>query len=482
MKVMVVEDEPISREAIATLVTMTGHEVVLCPDAESAWSDWKKEWMPILLIDWFLPKMDGLELCRRIREAPQGRDCVILMITVKNSSGDLLQILDAGADDYMAKPLNFPLLKIRLSVAEHLYYHRLQWKKAEAILGISERLKEQSDDHIAIVGKDYSYQQVNQSYSTAHGLSSAEIVKMSVVKLIGESNFHNKVKSHIDRALAGETLVDETWWTFKNLGQRYITVTYSPLFSSAHQVESVIIVFRDRTKLKKEELALSQTNLETSTLSRRFIEVQEDERQRIAHVLHDTVGQSLTELKMNLHQFHNIAPDEEMATPLKNSLNIVDGMIKDFRDMSLDLRPSLLDGRGFIQAIREYASRLAKRGDWTLKFHIPEEPISGFNPEEIAASFRFVQEALTNTLQHAQATVVEITLSDHTNALEISVQDNGRGFDTEETRAKNTPLNFFGLRGIQERLQSVGGHMVIDSSPEQGTTVRAHIPLSAAYT
>lgn len=117
MKILIVEDDQVTRQFYLTIARSCGLAPVAFPDAESAWESCQKESYSIAILDWVLPGMDGLTLCKKYRELPNGSQCVILVSTIRNSEEDFQAVLAAGADDYIAKPVTANLLKIRLEIA-----------------------------------------------------------------------------------------------------------------------------------------------------------------------------------------------------------------------------------------------------------------------------------------------------------------------------------------------------------------------------
>ena len=118
MHVLLVEDDPEMRVLLKTVLELRGHIVTAFGDGESAWLACQERHYPLLILDWLLPGMDGLELCRKVRDHQTLPASLILVITVRTQPGDLEQVLAAGADDYLAKPVDLQLLNIRLTIAE----------------------------------------------------------------------------------------------------------------------------------------------------------------------------------------------------------------------------------------------------------------------------------------------------------------------------------------------------------------------------
>jgi len=118
MKILLVEDHPGSRRNLQRLIERRGHEVVGVGSAEEAEAALAAGSFPFLILDWMLPGKSGVELCRQLRAQPNGDEMFILLVTARADTADLEQALEAGANDYLTKPLDLELLNVRLSVAE----------------------------------------------------------------------------------------------------------------------------------------------------------------------------------------------------------------------------------------------------------------------------------------------------------------------------------------------------------------------------
>lgn len=134
MKALLIEDDPVGRRQLEAALSSRGHDVTACADAESAWEIFQREPHALVVADWLLPGMDGLELCRNIRALPDGDRSVILVITSRDQPDDLQEVLDAGANDYLAKPVEMAFLQVRLILAERQVAEIDQRKRTEAAL------------------------------------------------------------------------------------------------------------------------------------------------------------------------------------------------------------------------------------------------------------------------------------------------------------------------------------------------------------
>jgi signal transduction histidine kinase len=229
-------------------------------------------------------------------------------------------------------------------------------------------------------------------------------------------------------------------------------------------------VVRDITERKRAQEALQ-------TYTRRLIEAQEAERQHIARELHDEIGQVLTAVKMNLQSIQRSSSDAAWVPPLAESVDIVDEALGRVRELSIELRPSLLDDLGLSAALRWYVDRYAQRTG------IRAEVINGFEedsrlPRDLeTACFRIAQEALTNVARHARAERVSICLERSRERVLLSIIDDGVGFNVETLFHSASVVAALGLRGMEERALAVSGKIEIESALTRGTSIRATFPL-----
>ena len=141
MRVLLVEDDPDLRLLVENILVGRGHSVASFSDAESAWAGCQRDEYPLMILDWMLPAMDGLELCRRIRSAVGGEDVVIVMITAHQETNHLAKILSAGADDYVSKPFEVEFFEVRLEIAARQVETKASRRRAEDAARAAARLQ-----------------------------------------------------------------------------------------------------------------------------------------------------------------------------------------------------------------------------------------------------------------------------------------------------------------------------------------------------
>jgi signal transduction histidine kinase len=213
-------------------------------------------------------------------------------------------------------------------------------------------------------------------------------------------------------------------------------------------------------------------------LSHRLIDAQEAERQRLARELHDQIGQSLTAAQLSLQALQP-SVDAASAGRVEDSLAIIDEALQQVHDLSLDLRPSLLDDLGLVAALRWYIDRLARNAG--LLGSVTADMLEArLAPQIETACFRIAQEALTNVLRHANARTVWVELTHVDSKFQLVVRDDGVGFDVRAVMRRTGPDASLGLQGMQERALAIGSGVYIDSKPGSGTEIRVSVPLETS--
>jgi PAS domain S-box-containing protein len=235
----------------------------------------------------------------------------------------------------------------------------------------------------------------------------------------------------------------------------------------------------DITERKKAEAAIRSAKDRLQLLSRRLLEVQESDRRMLARELHDEIGQMLTAAKIDLEVVRRSPLQENLAARLDSSVATLDQCLRQVRNLSLSLRPSMLDDLGLVAALRWQLDHLSQR----VGFHaqlIADEVPGRFHPDIDTACFRIVQEALTNVARHAEANNVEVELRVRGREILVSVRDDGGGFDVERALADASHGTTLGILGMQERVTLLDGKLEITSAGKLGTTVSARFPLRLA--
>ncbi len=222
----------------------------------------------------------------------------------------------------------------------------------------------------------------------------------------------------------------------------------------------------DELRRQMEEVAAEKRAMDQAY--RHLVRGREEERESLARELHDQTIQSLVGLKFHLAE---TAPDTQTELQAE-----IDGMIEALRELCAGLRPPALDRLGLVAALRSYVDDFGARTGLPVELRVDGEE-RRLPPEAELSLFRVAQEALANAWKHAQAPKVEVGLSFGEEAVKLTVCDRGRGFEVPERLGTLAEDGHFGLVGMRERLELVGGALRLTSEPRQGTTIAAGVPL-----
>jgi len=233
---------------------------------------------------------------------------------------------------------------------------------------------------------------------------------------------------------------------------------------------------RDITVRRQAEEKLKEYGRKLQALSRQLVEAQETERRNIARELHDQIGQALTVIQLNLQTMLLSSGTKVLSSRLNESLKVVDRVQEQVHDISLNLRPLILDDLGLEPALRWFTKQQAALVGLQARFHA--DPLKRrLNLVIETECFRVAQEALTNVVRHARAKTVSVELRHAAGQLHLRVRDNGIGFDVAAVRERALRGASLGLLSMEERAALAGGGLEFKSAPKKGTEVHAWFPL-----
>jgi len=229
-------------------------------------------------------------------------------------------------------------------------------------------------------------------------------------------------------------------------------------------------------KVRERTADLDAVNGSLRELSARLLQLQDEERRRIARELHDSVGQTLAALSMNLSAVRGeIERVARAAATLNDSEGLVRGMVTEVRTISHLLHPPLLDEAGLSSALRWYVDGFSQRSGIKVDIDIPEG-LERLPADFETAIFRVVQECLTNIHRHSGSLLAKIRIRERDGQVMVDIEDKGRGISQEKLAEMATGTTGVGIRGMQERLRQLGGKLSVESD-NSGTIVIVRLPL-----
>lgn len=232
---------------------------------------------------------------------------------------------------------------------------------------------------------------------------------------------------------------------------------------------------RNVSARKQTEAQLRHSREQLRALTSHLNSMREQEQQRIAREIHDQLGGALTALKMDLAQLRRglRADQAGLVEKTVQMAQLIDETVQTIRQITTELRPSLLDDFGLVAALEWQLGEFANRTRLTCQLNARVSEVSGLPGEAGTAIFRIFQEILTNITRHAAATRVEVTVDEVDGQFELTVKDNGRGITTNELHSPTA----LGLLSMRERAISWGGNVEFEGVAGEGTTVSLKLPI-----
>lgn len=234
------------------------------------------------------------------------------------------------------------------------------------------------------------------------------------------------------------------------------------------------ILFYRKKQVEQQAKLDAEIATQKEIRTKAILEAEEKERRRIAQDLHDGVGQLLSAAKLNLSNLENkiTIENEEQQIAMQNALSLVDDSVKEVRAVSHNMMPNTLIKLGLGSAVREFITKLGNAPTLKVDLEIVGLDTRIDNQVETVL-YRVIQEIVNNIIKHANASHISMQLIRHETELNVMIEDNGIGFDTNKLES----FDGIGLKGIQTRIEFLNGTVHFDSTPGRGTTVIIDVPL-----
>ncbi len=456
MDVLLVEDDMITRRLLTKMVEGQGHTVSAFADAEEAWQVFQEGSYPLLVLDWMLPGMSGLDLCRKIRESPMGPYCVVVVITAMTEPQHLEEVLEAGADDYLAKPVDRELLGVRLTIAERRVLNLLEHREAQEQLRLLDAAIRSTTEGILITtsSMDEDGPRVvfaNEGMAAMTGFTTDELVGKTLHSFQGPKTNHD--------------VMEEMTQALKNGVSFSAEIVHYKKDDSPYLVRWNIAPVRDKTGEITHYVSVQREITEQRRLERELVEISEREQQRIGRDLHDGLGQKLTGLAFMAKSLERRlkSHDMEAAEQAMTLAQLVNDAKSDARNLSKGLVTVDLKGNGIVLAIEELAARVEQFTQVECRV-ISKITIPILDETVAMHIYRICQEALNNAIKHSDADLVVIELRQEDDQLIVSIEDNGIGLQEVASQG-------MGLRIMAFRAQMINASLSIRERVEGGTRV-----------
>lgn len=506
MKILVVEDNKPDLYLMESLLRGYGHEAVCAADGVEALKKLSEEKVDLILSDILMPRMDGFRLCRRVKSSARWKDIPFIFYSATYTDPkDEVFALSLGADRFIVKPQEPEVFAAMLKefigdrVAKVPSATPVELKEEAGYLKqYNERLIKKLEDKMLqleaaskkLARSENRLRQIIETEPECVKLlaENGNLVEMNPAGLrmieadslaqVAGTEFSSLVapqhrQAFLDlsrRVLAGESGTLEYQVTGLKGTGRWLETHAAPLKDENGKISAVLAITRDVTERKEAQEKLQASQEQLRALAGYLQAAREEERRRIARELHDQIGQILTGVKLSLER---AGRDLNRANSNAQALALTNELIGRVRDLSLELRPAMLDDLGLLSALTWHFERYTRQFKIKVAFKHAGLEERRFEPEIETAAYRIVQEALTNVARHARVNTAAVEVRADKDSLRIRVKDLGVGFDPQSLPATASG----GLSGMRERAILLGGQLSLESAPDTGTLVNAMLPL-----
>ncbi|RFO96964.1 hypothetical protein DIC66_10755 [Rhodoferax lacus] len=466
--VLVVDDSPdilalihsLLRERYRVKSASSGKKGLLIAQSEPAPN--------LILLDVMMPGMDGHEVCSLLKENPRTRDIPVIFLTAKADIENEEKAFSLGAVDYVTKPIGASVLLARVKA------HIAADAQRRSLEGMFRDVIEYAPVIFLIADEDLNIVQTNAQAEQHFGYGREELLGLNLMDLLPQSVRFMRTEGTLARVQPGGAGVEfnpELVCVRKDGSSFPGSATFSRLDTLHGLLHTVVLVNATDKKETLRKLSESQESLrELAAINET---ARENERKHIAREVHDELGQVMTALRMSLSlmpmQFGTRIPGLIDSVDAMKAL--VDRAIKGVRNIATVLRPEALN-MGLVPAIEWLRDEFLRHNEvrCVLECKGSTDPIDEMRAMLI---YRIVQESLTNISRYAKASEVKILIHFTPKEIDVSISDDGCGFDPGEVMIRKT----FGLLGMRERALTLGGDLMILSRPGRGTTIAVKVPL-----
>ena len=468
-RVVIVDDNADMRAYLSHLLQAAGFEVDAQPDGAAALAACRARPPDAFLSDVSMPGMDGFTLIQRLRADEHTAVIPVLLLSGRAGEDARVAGLEAGADDYLVKPLGGRELVARVEGAVRLA--RLRRETARRQQADFESLFAMAPDGILVIDKNGSIVTANERAQQIFGYSQQEFEGLKVETLVPSDyrQIHAAHRAAYLQAPAARPMgnVRELRGARRDGSEFFAEIGLIPLHFKNQQC--TVANVRDITERKQLEAERTENEQRFRELSRHLVEVQEAERRELSTELHDRTSPGLAAIQINLNLLNNLLDTNE-TEDIKALLDDTAGLLGDttlsIREISSNLRPTVLDDGGLLPALAGYAQQFMQRTGIAVHLQV-DEAAAALTPAVQSSLFRIVQEALTNCAKHAKASNVTLQLARERGQLVLLIADDGVGFDSDRQRRAG-----LGLLTMRERAEFAGGSFSLESNPGRGTRIR----------
>jgi signal transduction histidine kinase len=438
-KILIVDDNEQNLTLLQTMLKGQGYDVLRAGNGVEALKSARRDPPDIIISDILMPVMDGFALCHEWKKDKKLRHIPFVFYTATYTDArDEELALHLGAARFVVKP-----------------------QAPEAFLALLRQVIE-----------DFKTDQPSAPVSsTLAGTGYYRLYNVALVRKLEDKVLEmEQLQRVLEQEITERTQIEEALRKSRDQLEVRVQERTAEL---VQRNEDLTIEIGERLKM---EQALKESEKQLRNLASQILSAQENERKRIALEIHDALGSSLSAIKFKMEEVLQLLPKDgplKISKHLDTLIPLIQDTIGEARRIQADLRPPLLDDLGIVATLSWFSRRFE-----TIYSNIRVEQTVTIKEEEVPDHlkiilFRITQEAMNNIGKHARADAVYLELRKANGIIELSIKDNGEGFDPGSLASREVSMKGLGLSNMKERVEFSGGSFFIDSAKGEGTVVRA---------
>ncbi len=489
-KILAIEDEQINQDLYKHILSVAfpNYEVYQAFDGEEGLKIVFEELPDTILLDIKLPDMDGTDICRILKSDDRSKDIPIVMISALGNDTEVrVRALNAGADSFLTKPFNRTEFIGLISVM-------LRIRHAEQIL---KQQNHELDQYIQFQSKSYpengAFSKQISAYDQHFFWELDEHSKITFLSAGAESIIGYTIEDLVGQDISkvnlfpvknsSEPFRDIEWQGLKKDNQEiWLAVSGFPIFDPSKRFKGFRGLSHNITDRKKMQLNLEKSLQDIEgyqdrvrSMNRDLTRVEERERKNISEHLHDGLGATLAIANMKLSTLFEQNLDPDVQRIIHEASELLMNAINDSKSIIYELSPPMLYELGLMPTLKWKLEQVENQSGLETKLE-SEDDFKGIDNEFLIFVYRIISELLLNTMKHAKAERVVVSLKMLQNTLLIEVQDNGEGMDTEILYSSEKKSSY-GLYNMRERIETLGGSLRIKSEIGQFTSTIIRLPV-----